>query len=69
MQRPTAGEFQHRFDDEVDVRGAALCMVADEAGEWLLAAIQPGDVVLVKGSRGIALERAVEKLVSREVAR
>ncbi len=36
---------------------------ADAAGLWLRTNLQPGDVVLVKGSRGVHLERAIEALV------
>ena len=40
---------------------AALFLPAAEAaGRWLLQNLQPGDVVLVKGSRGVHLERAIE---------
>jgi UDP-N-acetylmuramoyl-tripeptide--D-alanyl-D-alanine ligase len=46
---------------------ACLCGVASTflpdaptAGEWLVKNLQPGDVVLVKGSRGVQLERAIE---------
>jgi UDP-N-acetylmuramoyl-tripeptide--D-alanyl-D-alanine ligase len=35
---------------------------AQAAGEWLATSLQPGDVVLVKGSRGVQLERAIEVL-------
>ncbi len=35
---------------------------AEEAGKWLLKQLAPGDVVLVKGSRGVHLERALEVL-------
>ena len=35
---------------------------APAAGEWLAKNIRPGDVVLVKGSRGVQLERAIEVL-------
>jgi UDP-N-acetylmuramoyl-tripeptide--D-alanyl-D-alanine ligase len=35
---------------------------AQAAGEWLANTLQPGDVVLVKGSRGVQLERAIEVL-------
>jgi UDP-N-acetylmuramoyl-tripeptide--D-alanyl-D-alanine ligase len=35
---------------------------ADAAGQWLRQNLQPGDVVLVKGSRGVHLERAIEAL-------
>jgi UDP-N-acetylmuramoyl-tripeptide--D-alanyl-D-alanine ligase len=33
---------------------------AEAAGRWLRQNLQPGDVVLVKGSRGVHLERAIE---------
>jgi UDP-N-acetylmuramoyl-tripeptide--D-alanyl-D-alanine ligase len=33
---------------------------AKAAGLWLLQNIEPGDVVLVKGSRGVHLEQAIE---------
>jgi UDP-N-acetylmuramoyl-tripeptide--D-alanyl-D-alanine ligase len=33
---------------------------AAAAGQWLKQTLQPGDVVLVKGSRGVHLERAIE---------
>jgi UDP-N-acetylmuramoyl-tripeptide--D-alanyl-D-alanine ligase len=35
---------------------------ADAAGRWLKQNLQPGDVVLVKGSRGVHLERAIDAL-------
>jgi UDP-N-acetylmuramoyl-tripeptide--D-alanyl-D-alanine ligase len=35
---------------------------AEAAGRWLLQTLQPGDVALVKGSRGVHLERALEVL-------
>lgn len=35
---------------------------AEAAGRWLAENIAPGDVVLVKGSRGVHLERAIEIL-------
>jgi UDP-N-acetylmuramoyl-tripeptide--D-alanyl-D-alanine ligase len=33
---------------------------ADAAGHWMAANLREGDVVLVKGSRGVHLERAIE---------
>ncbi|MFZ0745084.1 MAG: UDP-N-acetylmuramoyl-tripeptide--D-alanyl-D-alanine ligase [Terracidiphilus sp.] len=33
---------------------------AEAAGRWLLQNLQPGDVVLVKGSRGVHLEREID---------
>ena len=35
---------------------------AEAAGIWLAQNLQPGDAVLVKGSRGVHLERAIEAL-------
>ena len=34
----------------------------EEAGEWLARELRPGDAVLLKASRGVKLERALEKL-------
>ncbi|MGA3081690.1 MAG: UDP-N-acetylmuramoyl-tripeptide--D-alanyl-D-alanine ligase [Terracidiphilus sp.] len=36
---------------------------AEAAGRWLLQNLQSGDVVLVKGSRGVHLERAIASLI------
>jgi UDP-N-acetylmuramoyl-tripeptide--D-alanyl-D-alanine ligase len=33
---------------------------ADAAGRWLAQSLRPGDQVLVKGSRGVHLERVIE---------
>ncbi len=41
---------------------------AEAAGRWLKQNLQPGDVVLVKGSRGVHLERAIEALRSGAAA-
>ena len=38
---------------------------AESAGQWLVENLRPGDVVLVKGSRGVHLERAIEMLTNR----
>ena len=37
---------------------------AEAAGRWLKQTLQPGDEVLVKGSRGVHLERAIEAVKS-----
>ena len=65
------------LDVVVGVRGnaqhlaAAACLLgtasiflpdATAAGDWLAKNIGPGDVVLIKGSRGVQLERAIEVL-------
>jgi UDP-N-acetylmuramoyl-tripeptide--D-alanyl-D-alanine ligase len=38
---------------------------AETAGQWLVENLRPGDVVLVKGSRGVHLERAIETLANQ----
>ena len=38
---------------------------AGAAGQWLVENLRPGDVVLVKGSRGVHLERAIETLAKQ----
>ena len=65
-----------RIDWLVGVRGQAQPMVEaaraagiraefvatpEEAGEWLIREARDGDVVLLKASRGVKLERALEK--------
>ena len=41
---------------------------AEAAGRWLRGRLRPGDVVLVKGSRGVHLERAIEALLAEPIA-
>jgi UDP-N-acetylmuramoyl-tripeptide--D-alanyl-D-alanine ligase len=38
---------------------------SDEAGGFLSGAIEPGDLVLVKGSRGVRTEKVIEKLLEK----
>lgn len=45
---------------------AATCDSTDEAADAVPAMLQPGDVVLVKGSRAMAMEKLVEVLASPE---
>ena len=35
---------------------------AAEAGEWLAPRVRPGDLILVKGSRGVRTEAVIERL-------
>ena len=66
---------QNGIDVLLGVRGLAEIMVQgakqtgmraefaptpEQAGEWLRAEVKPGDVVLLKASRGVRLERALE---------
>ena len=39
--------------------------IIDEAAEFLREFLQPGDLMLVKGSRGVKMERVVEALTAR----
>jgi UDP-N-acetylmuramoyl-tripeptide--D-alanyl-D-alanine ligase len=63
---------EHGVDFVLGVRGAAGAMVGaakaggvealfvaspEEAGEWLVANLRAGDVVLLKASRGVRLEK------------
>jgi UDP-N-acetylmuramoyl-tripeptide--D-alanyl-D-alanine ligase len=43
---------------------AALFATAEEAGQRLLGMLEAGDVVLVKGSRGVHLEKVIQLLIS-----
>ena len=49
---------------EAGVAGVSAIFLpdAEAAGEWLAENLRPGDVVLVKGSRGVGLERAIAAL-------
>ena len=72
---------QKGIDILVGVRGLAQPMVEaashagiraefvatpEEAGEWLARETREGDVVLLKASRGVKLERALEAVVGRQ---
>lgn len=68
---------QRKIDILVGVRGTASFIVKaaanggvaasfvdtpERAGDWLVNNLKPGDVVLLKASRGVKLERALERL-------
>ncbi len=55
-----------RGEAESMVRAARECGIEalfvaspEEAGEWLVANVRAGDVVLLKASRGVRLEKAL----------
>jgi UDP-N-acetylmuramoyl-tripeptide--D-alanyl-D-alanine ligase len=41
---------------------ASFVVTPEEAGQWMRANLQPGDVVLLKASRGVRLEKALAEL-------
>jgi UDP-N-acetylmuramoyl-tripeptide--D-alanyl-D-alanine ligase len=45
---------------------AEFVATPEEAGEWLVSKSREGDVVLLKASRGVKLERALETVASRQ---
>jgi UDP-N-acetylmuramoyl-tripeptide--D-alanyl-D-alanine ligase len=47
---------------------AQFLATPDDAGEWLKRELKPGDLVLLKASRGVRLERALEKLTGQAPA-
>ena len=76
LHRACGGHMAGRADVLIGVRGLAEAMVegakakgvaaefvasAENAGEWLAKNVRPGDAVLLKASRGVKLEKALEK--------
>ncbi len=47
---------------DAGVKDATFCETPEQAAEQLLSELQAGDLVLVKGSRGVRTERVVERL-------
>ena len=67
----SAIDIEHRIlPDRIVLPSAAIVLVAQTALnpslEWLLAALQPGDAVLLKASRGVRLEQALETMTANE---
>jgi UDP-N-acetylmuramoyl-tripeptide--D-alanyl-D-alanine ligase len=59
------GHAQHFLEGAaeagLDASRMAFFETAGEAGSWVASVVQPGDVVLLKGSRGVKLEDALER--------
>ena len=61
------GNAWHIVDAAQQGGAEALFLETPEAaGEWLRTNLEPGDAVLLKGSRGVRLERALEVLQGHE---
>jgi UDP-N-acetylmuramoyl-tripeptide--D-alanyl-D-alanine ligase len=60
------GELSRELVAAARVAGAEATWLPDAqaAARWAAGAVRPGDLVLVKGSRGIGLERVVEELLT-----
>src|SRR5206468_10848965 len=44
---------------------AGFAVDSDKAGEMVCDLVRPGDVILVKGSRGVKTEKVIEKLLGK----
>src|ERR1700728_2505923 len=61
------GNAQHIAEGAREGGAEALFVeTPEEAGAWLREHLQPGDAVLLKGSRGVKLERALEAFEAQE---
>jgi UDP-N-acetylmuramoyl-tripeptide--D-alanyl-D-alanine ligase len=56
-----SGDAEHLAEAARELGANALFIAtSEEAGRWLRGMVRPGDVVLLKASRGVRLERALE---------
>jgi UDP-N-acetylmuramoyl-tripeptide--D-alanyl-D-alanine ligase len=58
----TVGELAQSIHAEAGVPIGAHCSDRDELLEQLTATVQPGDVVLLKASRSMLMDKVVEEL-------
>jgi UDP-N-acetylmuramoyl-tripeptide--D-alanyl-D-alanine ligase len=50
---------------EIEGTRAVFVEDSEKAGDFLVGEIRPGDTILIKGSRGVRTEKAVEKLLEK----
>jgi UDP-N-acetylmuramoyl-tripeptide--D-alanyl-D-alanine ligase len=62
--------YAQNIADKARDRGAQSLFfeTPEEAGKWLRQNLRPEDVVLLKASRGVRLERALEALTAEDSA-
>jgi UDP-N-acetylmuramoyl-tripeptide--D-alanyl-D-alanine ligase len=61
------GELSRELARAAEAAGAAAIWVPDAAAaaDWVTGEVRPGDLVLVKASRGIGLEKVVQRLLGQ----
>jgi UDP-N-acetylmuramoyl-tripeptide--D-alanyl-D-alanine ligase len=64
------GELSRELAGAAEMAGAAAVWVPDAAAaaDWAAGEVRPGDLVLVKASRGVGLEKVVRRLLGESAA-
>ena len=65
VQGQAAGLVQEAVEAGLPAESARFFASSSDAAAFLLELLQPGDLLLVKGSRGVKMERIVESLRAR----